>query len=134
MYGKLICYLSEIFFTVKIYFMHTLTDQFYYPVAYIYNNIILLPESFEVIGVKLGDCVFGRQAILKGKYFNGTIYNANGEILARDNGESEEVNFDVAKAAQDSWNLITSLKHHIFPWIVPKEKWSKTRLDKFLID
>lgn len=114
--------------------MHILSDQFLKPVAYIYNNIILLPASFEVIGFKLGDCVFSRHSLLIGKYFKSAIYNVEGEILAKDDGESADGDFDPAKVMLDAWKLIKGVKEHMCPWIIPGENWATLRLDKILTD
>ncbi|MFT3749058.1 MAG: hypothetical protein QM768_12105 [Agriterribacter sp.] len=49
--------------------MTTLLDSQGKLCGYIYNNKILLASTREVVGIILGDCVFGRTGEAKGKNY-----------------------------------------------------------------
>lgn len=112
--------------------MNILSDHLAREAGYLYNNIILLPGSFEVIGVILGNCIFGRNGTLKGKFYNHRFYTDKGEIIAHDNGQYKEQNIDTTKIIKDAWKLMTQIGNHACSWVQFQEKASPATLEDFL--
>jgi hypothetical protein len=112
--------------------MIILVDKSKKEAALLYNNIILLPGSLEVVGIVLGHCLFGHAGTLKGKLFQKIIYTSDGEIVAKEYGQTKVISFDAAKIMEEAWLLITSIKNHNCPWINPGSKWATLSLEEFL--
>ena len=102
-------------------------------IAYVHKNSILVPGSQEVVGVIIGDCVYGKAGVFKGKYINKKIYSPDGEMLATESGNTGNVVIDLSAIMNQSWKVITSIKNHISPWVVLKSTWAKYSLPEFLL-
>lgn len=100
--------------------------------AYLYNNKIILPLSFEVAGIVLGDCVFGYLGDIKGKIFNGIFYAVNGQIVAMEEQCTQMPEFDIIQVVLQGWHIVEKIKDHECPWIIPAEKWVPVSIDDFL--
>jgi hypothetical protein len=100
--------------------------------AYLYNNKIILPSNFEVVGVVLGDCVFGYSGDVKGKIFKGIFYAVNGQIVAREEQCSHMPGFDVIEVVLRGWHIVQKIKNHECSWITPSEKWVAFSIEDFL--
>jgi hypothetical protein len=79
------------------------------PLAYVHNNIILQPDGFEVLGVILGQCVFGTKEELKGKFVHKTLYNTSGEKIGEE--KSLRVSFNYLLCANAFMNQIYLIYH-----------------------
>jgi hypothetical protein len=62
--------------------MTPILDQHGLTVAYLHLNIILNTEQDRVLGLVLGNCVFGATDSPVGKFFKDTFRNMRGEIVA----------------------------------------------------
>lgn len=114
--------------------MTTLLDKIGKPAAVLYNNKILSLDNFNVIGVILGSCVFGKSGTIKGKIFNKTLYSLSGEIVAK---EQELLSirleqFDPVQALFQGWAILEKIKDHYCPWITATEKWHPNNIEVFL--
>lgn len=112
--------------------MTTLLDRNGKLCGYLYNNKILSAGSFEVIGVILGDCVFGKHGDIKGKHFNKTIYSIAGEIIACEQVSYDIPAFDPIEVLFQGWSVVEKIKDHECPWIDPLQKWHVLSLENFL--
>lgn len=99
-------------------------------IAFIYNNILALPENGRVIGVLLGNCVFGLDGQVTAKYFKHTLYTLDGLILAKEDINIKPVVIDTIKLLNDGWQLITKIKDHSCPIIEPREKWTPVQISE----
>ena len=113
--------------------MHILLDKNGKTSGYLYNNVILLPGNI-VSGVVLAHCVFTRRGTVKGKFFGGTLYNQDREIVAKEStGDTPDVTVDQAKLIMvEAWKVLSLTTDHICPWVEAGENWSKTSLKEFL--
>ena len=112
--------------------MFKIIDQNNELVAYLHKNLILLPEEFEVAGVILGQCVFGANGGLKGKYFHKTLYSVEGEKIGEQTDQPYYHQLDNSGVLQKTWQLLQKIKNHNSPWITPKESWAPANLSEFL--
>ncbi|MFT3704569.1 MAG: hypothetical protein QM802_19540 [Agriterribacter sp.] len=112
--------------------MTTLLDRYSKPCAHIYNNKVLLASTMEVIGVTLGDCVFGVSGEVKGKIFDKTLYAASGEMIATEVECKTAVEFNPLDILLQGWDILEKIKDHSCPWITPKDKWLSSNIEDFL--
>lgn len=112
--------------------MTTLLDRHGKLSAFFYNNKVLLASTSEVIGIILGDCVFGKSGDVKGKIFNKTLYAASGEIVAREQELQSIPAFDPIKALFEGWAIVDKITQHECPWITPKDKWHMLSIEELL--
>jgi hypothetical protein len=102
-------------------------------IAYLYANCIFSPGNLEIIGIVLGNCVYGRTGKLKAKLIDHAIYTTKGEKLAIEKPlDADLPKIDLSKVRRERWALLNSIKNHDCPWIEPKEKWADYSLDEFL--
>ena|SRR5688572_21330276 len=113
--------------------MNVLVNQQEKITGYLYHNVILLPE-YKVAGVLLAHCVFTSRGEVKGKFFEGFIYNEAGEIIAQeargDQGRITES--EAARIMKEAWTILSYTTNHNCPWVVATQEWSKTTLEEFL--
>ena len=102
-------------------------------IAYLHSHSILVPGSQEVLGVIIGDCVYGKKGVFKGKYLNKKFYSPEGELLATEDGSVNNNVVDFSKIRQQIWNVINSIKNHSSPWVVPKNIWAAYSFPDFLL-
>jgi len=102
-------------------------------IAFVHNNSILVPESQEVLGVIIGDCVYGKKGAFKGKYINKKIYSPDGEMLAAEIGNTGNTILDFSMIMHQSWNVINSIQNFISPWVETKNTWATYSLPEFLL-
>ncbi len=106
--------------------MTSIVDKSGKTVAYLYQNMILDTTQHTVLGLLLGNCVFGRQPSPVGKFFNDIFRKKNGKIIAK---LGEEVNAKKppkdAHLSLQAWQILTKVKDHTCIWIVEKKSWTK---------
>lgn len=113
--------------------MQTLSDKSGNTVAYLYNNVILFPD-YSVGGVLLAHCVFTSSGCVSGKFFEGNLYNSEGEIIAIQ-GKNESVKITAEMGASimlDAWKTLSLTKEHKCPWVNATENWAPVTLKEFL--
>ncbi len=97
-------------------------------VAFLYQNMILDMNKETVIGLLLGNCVFGKQTEPAGKFFNDTFRKKNGKIIAR---LGEDVSLSLKKIPKDAhlslqaWQILSRVNSHVCMWIDEKKSWTK---------
>jgi hypothetical protein len=101
-------------------------------IAFVHNHSIFVPDSQEVLGVIIGDCVYGKNGAFKGKFINKKIYSPDGEMLATETGNIGNTVPDFAWVRHQSWNVINSIKNFISPWVEIKNRWATYSLPEFL--
>jgi methionyl-tRNA formyltransferase len=63
--------------------MQVIQNQEDQGIAFVRNNIIFRSGDEQVIGIKIGDCFFGKSPRVVGKIINGLIYTLEGEIIGQ---------------------------------------------------
>ncbi len=103
-------------------------------IAYLHQNAIMHPDTFEVIGMTLGNCVFDPQAKVIGKFFHDKVYAISGELLAKKDHKPVSIPqyLNVTDSIMQSWQILTRIKDHVCPWVTEKETWSNRSLAEYL--
>ncbi|GAC1438485.1 MAG: hypothetical protein NVSMB63_02120 [Sediminibacterium sp.] len=105
--------------------MTSITDKNGETVAYLFQNIIIDLNQQQVLGLILGNCVFGKEDAPIGKFFNDTFRKKNGMKIARLGKKMSSVKpINEARLLQDAWQLLTKVKEHICMWIDEKDTWT----------
>lgn len=106
--------------------MISIVDKSGNTIAFLYQNMILDTSQQKVIGLLLGNCVFGKQVSPVGKFFNDTFRKKNGKIIAKLGEEitSKKPPKDAHLSLQ-AWQILTKVKDHVCIWIDEKKTWTK---------
>lgn len=114
--------------------MTPVTDKQGNTVAYLYNNNIVLDTSMQkVLGVILGNCIFGAKPTALGKFFNNVFRGRNGKVIAQaQNVQRPEPNVDKVHILEGAWKILGKVKEHVCGLIPEVEEWSETTLPEFL--
>ena len=114
--------------------MTSIVDKSGQTIAYLYQNIILDINKEKVIGMILGNCVFGKQSAPVGKYFNDTFRKKNGKIIAKLGKEySTKKMANEAALFLEAWQMLNIVKDHVCMWIDEKKAWTKQGFYEYLV-
>lgn len=108
--------------------MYVLLNQAKETIAYLETNMILDAQQMELTGVLLGNCVFDRQGVLKGKIFGGIVYNPKGDQLAVAKVADNAGDDSFQQYLTEANNIVFSITNHVDIWIEPTGKWAKEGL------
>lgn len=113
--------------------MTSITDKSGKTIAYLYQNMILDTTQQVVIGLLLGNCVFGKQRSPVGKFFNDTFRKKNGKIIAK---LGEEISLKKspkdAHLSLQAWQILSKVNDHVCMWIEEKKSWTKQDFMEYL--
>jgi hypothetical protein len=113
--------------------MTAIIDKSGKTIAYHYQNMILDITQQEVIGLVLGNCVFGKQSSPVGKFFNDTFRKKNGKMIAK---LGEEVSLKKspkdAHLSLQAWQMLGKVKDHVCLWVDEKKSWTKQDFMEYL--
>ena len=113
--------------------MTPIVDKNGITVAYLYNNMILDTKRESVIGVILGNCVFGDAPQPIGKYFNNIFRGVNGKMIAvTGDTEQRHTNINELKVLDEAWKILKKVKEHVCGWIQEAEEWADITFSEFL--
>ena len=113
--------------------MTSILDKSGNTIGFLYQNMILDPAQQEVVGLLLGNCVFGRQPSPVGKFFNDTFRKKNGKIIGKLGPDAI-----LKKAPKDAhlslqaWKILSQVKDHVCIWIDEKKSWTKQDFMEYL--
>lgn len=114
--------------------MTSIVDKNGNTIAYMYLTIIIDAEQKQVLGLVLGNCLFGHESAPVGKFFKDTFRKANGEILALLGKEVfPEKPAEEKRILRDAWDLLSRVKDHTCMWVEEKNKWSNEDLKNYLL-
>lgn len=106
--------------------MYHIKDKLNNTVAFLQHMIIFNLDKEEVVGILLGDCIFGKSEKIIGKIFKGHAHLLNGDIIGKVEQNDLEKNFNVKKAhLLSAWDILSNVKDHTPIWIEASKKWSK---------
>jgi len=112
--------------------MYLLKDHSKRIVAYLHDHLIMLPESFEVIGLIIGETVFGINGGLKGTFRHKTLYSTTGEKIGEGTIAHQTPGFDHPSMVRKTWQVLTHIKDHTCPLIIPQNRWAGMSLTDVL--
>lgn len=113
--------------------MTSIIDKNGNTIAYMYLTIILDIEQKNVLGLILGNCLFGKETAPIGKFFKDTFRKKDGSIVALLGKEvvPEKPN-DEKRILRDAWEMLGNVKDHLCIWIEEKKSWSDEDFSTFL--
>jgi hypothetical protein len=113
--------------------MTPINNQYGQPVAYLHLNIILNIEQNKVLGLILGNCVFGEADVPVGKFFKDSFRKTNGKIIAELGEETSPVRPSNEPAIlKQAWEKLAAVKNHLCMWVDEKNEWSEKSFTHFL--
>lgn len=113
--------------------MTSIVDKSGKTIAYLYQNMILDTTQQVVIGLLLGNCVFGKQHSPVGKFFNDTFRKKNGKIIAKLGDEiSLKKSPKDAHLSLQAWQILSKVNDHVCMWIEEKKSWTKQDFMEYL--
>jgi hypothetical protein len=114
--------------------MHQLLYKDGTPAAYLVNNTILNIHLTEVIGLVLGNCVFGKNASVVGKLFKQFLRTDTGEKVAALQPILTPLALKITdtQLAQQSWQIIQKIQTHTCGWIEEKDAWKAVDMESLL--
>jgi len=102
-------------------------------VAVIQNNIVFSAEEHAVVGILIGDCLYGKSFKMIGKIFNSTVYLLNGNIVGTVQASTEhKVKLIKKEHMVDAWAILSGVKEHTSQWIIEKKNWAQKELIYYL--
>lgn len=102
-------------------------------IAYLYLTIILDVHQSKVLGLILGNCVFGQHTAPIGKFFKDTFRKQNGRIAAKLGKEVfPKKPADEKQILTDAWAMLSNVKEHVCMWVEENEKWAQESFVSFL--
>jgi hypothetical protein len=102
-------------------------------VAVIQNNIVFSVQDQVVIGILIGDCLYGKSFMMAGKIFNSTVYLLNGQIAGRvEVGQSHKIKVIKKEHMVEAWAILSGVKEHTSQWIIEKKTWAAKELYEYL--
>ena len=102
-------------------------------VAVIQNNIVFSAENHEVVGILIGDCLYGKSFKMIGKIFNSTVYLLNGNIVGVvEASTAYKVKVIKKEHMVEAWAILTGVKEHTSQWITEKKTWAQKELLDYL--
>ena len=113
--------------------MTSIVDKSGETIAYLYQNIILDIRQEKVIGLILGNCLFGKKNSPIGKYFNDTFRKKNGKIIAKlGKDTSSKKPKNEPEIHNQAWQILSRMKDHVCIWIEEKDNWTKDSFLEFI--
>lgn len=113
--------------------MRSIVDKNGNTIAYLEQNIIIDKKQEKVLGILLGNCVFGGDKSPIGKFFNDTFRKKNGKIIAKLGKEiSAKKTPKNPQLTLEAWQFLTRVKDHVCMWIDEKKTWTKQDFIEYL--
>jgi hypothetical protein len=102
-------------------------------VAVVQNNIVFSSNEHAVIGILIGDCLYGKAFKMIGKIFNSTVYLLNGNIAGIvEFSNAHKVKVIKKEHMVDAWAILSGVKEHTSQWITDKKTWAQKELLEYL--
>jgi hypothetical protein len=112
--------------------MTPLTDQFGNTVAYLHKKMLIDPTCTTVLGLIVGNCVFGNRAEPVGKFFNNTLRDIQGRIISKASSEFYTTPVNEKELMAGTWRILMQIKNHVCTWIPEMNTWSDQNLTEVL--
>lgn len=113
--------------------MTPILNQYGEKIAYLHLNIILNTDQDKVLGLILGNCVFGETDAPVGKFFKENFRKMNGKIIATLDEETSSVRpSNEPVILKEAWAKLKAVKNHLCVWVEEKNEWSQENFLQFL--
>jgi hypothetical protein len=113
--------------------MRVLVDEQGNTVAYLYKKAIVDKSLSNVLGVLLGNCLFTKYQEPVGRFFNDTLHDEKGNIIAKLQHEHQaEHHLNTTNIRNGTWEIMMQIKDHVCAWLPNTKSWSKENVETFL--
>ncbi|MEO7313260.1 MAG: 4-fold beta flower protein [Chitinophagaceae bacterium] len=112
--------------------MTPLTDQFGNTIAYLHQKMLIDSTCKIVLGLIVGNCVFGNRAEPVGKFFNNIIRDTQGRIISKLGTNSFSAPVNERDLMTGTWRILMQIKNHVCGWIPEMFTWSDKNLNEVL--
>ena len=113
--------------------MTPLTDQFGITIAYLHKKMLIDPTCKIVLGLIVGNCLFGNKAEPVGKLFNNKIRDTQGRIVVKLDTETfYTAPVNETELMAGTWRILMQIKNHVCSWIPEMTTWSDKNLTEIL--
>ncbi len=112
--------------------MAPLVDQFGFTVAYLHKNMLIDPRCTTVLGLIVGNCVFGYRVDPIGKFFNNSLRDIEGRIICKLAPEFYTTPVNEKELMAGTWRILMQIKNHVCTWIPEMHTWSNKSLSEVL--
>jgi hypothetical protein len=98
-------------------------------IAYLYQNAIIDVKKEKLLGVVLGNCIFGKSKSPVGKFFNDKFRKKNGKIVAQLGKKYSRDNFpeNDHHLILEAWKSLSQINDHICMWVDDKKDWASNK-------
>ena len=111
--------------------MKCITDRENIVIAYLHNMMIIDLMQKKVIGLVIGNCVFGKGKDPIGKILNNTFLHFSGEKLALLKEEThtpDSIKLQEKDFIIEAWIILKNVQNHTCIWIEEKNNWHENDL------
>lgn len=112
--------------------MTPLTDQFGNTVAYLHKKMLIDSACSTVLGLIVGNCIFGNRAEPVGKFFSNTLRDIQGRIISKVSPEFYTTPVNESELMAGTWRILMQIKNHVCTWIPEMNTWSDQTLIEVL--
>lgn len=98
-------------------------------IAYLFQNTIIDLNKEKVLGVILGNCIFGKSKAPVGKFFKDKFRKKNGKIVAELGKKYSQDNFPVdhQHLILEAWKSLSQISDHTCIWVDDKKDWASNK-------
>lgn len=116
-------------------FMRIINNKVGEAVGYLVHNCVIHPGSLKVMGIVLGDVLYGNQRIATGKIIHHKLHDIEGNIVAtlKDHPQlAHHLQIDKQRITEELWQLLMAIQSHSCDWIPEHHNWSHQSLQDLL--
>lgn len=104
-------------------------------IAFLLMNCVLEAQSLQVIGITLGDVLYGNAHVAVGKFIHQHLFDLKGNIVASLDDEpllGDHLLLDKQRITDELWRLMLAIQSHSCDWIPEGKQWSPHSLKELL--
>src|SRR5919112_5368572 len=102
-------------------------------IAFLHHNILIDVTTKNVIGIVLGNCVYGERSYAVGKFFNHVFRDVEGKIIGVNDTEQKiSIDINEQELVNGAWQLLMQINNHNCAWVPENLEWSETPLTDHL--
>ncbi len=113
--------------------MYVVKNQQGEVIVVVRNNIVFSEVDNIVVGILIGDCLYGKSKSMVGKIFNSTVYLLNGELAGKvEANNAHKVKTIKKEHMVEAWSILSGVKDHTSTSITEKNIWAPKSLLDYL--
>jgi hypothetical protein len=115
--------------------MRVISNKVGETIGYLVHNCVIQPDSLKVVGIVLGDVLYGNRRIATGKIIHHKLHDIEGNVVAtlKDHPElGHHIRIDKQRITEELWQLMLEIESHNCGWIPEHANWSHQSLQDLL--